>query len=609
MNRSGIAAMALLSSAVAWAGEKPEQFMVWGSRAVTDAYLADPGIAGTAELKPAPTKTEKSLGYAVLSGPAFALSGSGDLSATLPRCATLDVKDCPGQYGPLVFWIHSIKEGEYVIAAGDLSGPGGRTIPAGNLDVRVVRSVALTKDGRKEVVPLLLESFDRVRVSANARARFWVTYSIPADAGPGMYTGKLRITRNGGYASALPVSIGVYPFKLAEPDICFYIYHEDPDTPAELARWLADQRLHGMNMGLVSVPVTREGDLKLDELRVKLDEYARAGFPRKLIHLDLWNRITAEWLNDPDKTIGMWGPWFRYYPFSDDLDRRFVSAVKTIRDECRARGMEPIIESGDEAGSHDWTIPAVRHYNELLKKEVPDVIRELTVGGGWAGGIPEHERFKGLLNIWTTNRWLPDKLEIVRRDDPKAVIQLYNMAGPGSGPGGVLAPRALYGFYGWKAKVGGVTQWVYHHPGTPEHNYAWPAGASKAGASPASLDSGASKAGASPASLDSGGGMVPTIRWEAVREGVKDRRYVATLERMLAAKNGPAAGAGKANAPPASPAVDEARALLDSIAAKIELKHEDYDPVSGGRIPAAAPGVYEEWRAGIAAAIVRLLRE
>ena len=555
-------------SALVMAGEKPEQFLIWGGHAAPDVYLADPGIGAPAALQPAPAKVEKSLGYALLSGPAFTPVKPDDPSAAFPRCTGLSAADCPGQYGPLVFWIQAIKGGEYRIVAGDLTGPGGRAIPAENLDIRVVRSVALEKDGKKEAVPLLLESFDRARISSGNRVQFWVTYSVPADAGPGIYAGKLRITRNGKYAAELPVSIGVYPFKLNEPEINLYIYQEDPADPVELSRWLADQRLHGMNLGMVSVPVTREGDLKLDELRVKLDEYAKAGFPRKLVHLDLWNRITSEWLNDPDKTIGMWGPWFRYYPFSDDLDRRFVSAVETIRDECRARGMEPVIESGDEAGSHPWTIPAVIHYNELLKKRVPGVPREETVGGGWAGGEPEEQHFKGLVNVWTTNRWLPEKLEIVRKNDPQAVIQLYNMAGAGSGPGGVLAPRALYGFYGWKAKVGGVTQWVYNHPGTPEHNYAWPA-------------------------MD--GGMIPTIRWEAVREGVKDRRYIATLEKMLAVKKGPT--------------VAEARKYLDGIAALIELKHEDYDPVSGGRIPAASESVYEEWRAGIAAAIVGLLRE
>jgi hypothetical protein len=581
MRAVSLAGVLLLSWAVSWAGEKPEQFRVWGGHATPNAYLADPGTISPAAVKPAPTKAEKSVGYALLSGPAFTPVKPGGPSATFPRCTGLSVADCPGQYGPLVFWIHAIKDGEYGIETGDLTGPGGRAIPAENLDVRAVRSVSVAKDGRKEVIPLLLESFDRAGISAGNRAQIWVTYSIPADAGPGIYAGKLRITRNGKNSSELPVSIGVYPFKLNEPEINLYIYQDDPAAPVELGRWLADQRLHGMNLGMVSAPVTRDGDLKLDELRIKLDEYAKAGFPRKMVHLDLWNRITSEWLNDPDKTIGMWGPWFRYYPFSDKLDRRFVEAVKAIRDECRARGLEPIIESGDEAGSHPWTIPAIKHYNELLKKRVSGVIREETVGGGWAGGEPEDQHFKGLVNVWTTNRWIFDKLEIIRKNDPQAVIQLYNMAGAGSGPGGVLAPRALYGFYGWKAKVGGVTQWVYNHPGTPEHNYVWPAGASKAGVSPASLDS--------------GGGMVPTIRWEAVREGVKDRRYIATLEKMLAEKKGPTAA--------------EARKFLDGIASKIVLKHEDYDPVSGGRIPSAEAAVYEEWRAGIAGYVIRLSME
>jgi hypothetical protein len=575
LQRPLMATVLILAPVMSQAGDKPEQFIIWGWKAAPDKYLGEPGETLPTALSPPPTKQEKSCGLAVLSGPAFAVVTPG---ATLARCSGLTAADCPREYGPLAFAIHAIKGGEYAVVSGDLTGPGGQVIPASWLDVRVVRPVGVPKDGKTETVPLLLESFDRVRIPDGVRRQCWITYRIPEDAAPGDYAGKLRIICDGKEKLVLPLTITVYPFKLADSDINFYIYAEDPAEPASLTRWLTDQRLHGMNLGMVSVPVTREGELIVADLRVKLDAYAKAGLPRRRIRIDLWNRITAEWLNDPDKTIGMWGPWFRYYPFSGKLDRRFVEAVKTIRDECRARGYEPIIGVGDETGSHDWTIPAVKHYNELLKREVPDVVRELTVGGGWAGGVPEHEHFKGLVNVWTTNRWLPDKLEIVRRDDSKAVIQLYNMGGAGSGPGGVLAARALYGYYAWKAGVGGVAQWVYNHSSTPEHNYAWPACASRAGASPASLDS--------------GGGTVPTIRWEAVREGVKDRRYIATLEAMLAGRKGPAA--------------DAARVYLDSIAAKIELKHEDYDPVSGGRVPAASAAAYEEWRAGIADYIVRL---
>jgi hypothetical protein len=263
----------------------------------------------------------------------------------------------------------------------------------------------------------------------------------------------------------------------------------------------------------------------------------------------------------------MWGPWFRYYPFTDALDRRYAQTVKMLRDEAHARGLDLVLAVADEAGSHPWTTEATQHYCALVKREAPDVIRELTVGGGWAMKRPEHDLWRGLINIWTTNRWLPEQLDLVRRGDPAAVIQVYNMGGDGSGPGGVESVRALYGFFLWKTGAAGAAQWTYHHGATPLNNYTWP-------------------------SAEPGEGHVPTVRWEMVREGAKDRRYIATLEARLAGRTGPAA--------------DEARAFLDEIRGRIELATDQYDPIGGGRIKVQPPGTYDAWRGRLAELITRL---
>ena len=245
-----------------------------------------------------------------------------------------------------------------------------------------------------------------------------------------------------------------------------------------------------------------------------------------------------------------------------------------IRDEAQKRNLKLVLAVADEAGSHPWTTEATQHYNRLIKQEVPDVIRELTVGGGWAMKRPEHELWKGLINIWTTNRWLPEQFALVRANDPEAKFQLYNMGGAGSQAGGLQSVRNLYGFFNWKAKAHGVAQWVYYHDGTPEHNYTWPAQNAPGSAAQ---------------------GNVPTLRWEAMREGVKDRRYIATLEARLVGKGDKAAML-----------VAEAREFLKKIELQIELRHLDYDAISGGRIPAQAAGVYEQWREKVAELIEKL---
>ena len=324
-----------------------------------------------------------------------------------------------------------------------------------------------------------------------------------------------------------------------------------------------------MTVSTLGAPVTDAGDLKRDALGPLLDACKAARFPQPHVYFDLSNRIICEWLNEPDKSIKMWGPWFRYYPFSEKLDKRYIDTVKAIDEEMKKRGLVLVLQPADEAGSHPWTIPGTQHYLDLVRKEVPGTLLELTCGGGWAMDYPEHELWHGRLDIWSTNRWLPDKLDIVRKNEPKAKLLVYNMAGGGSLPGGLEACRGFFGFFVWKARTCGGAQWTYYHDATPEDNYTWPA-------------------------QDPSEGNVPTLHWEAAREGAKDLRYVATLEKVLGGASGPAA--------------DAARTLLKDIADKVELKTGEYDPITGGRIPAQPARVYDGWRAKIADAIAKLAK-
>lgn len=548
-----LAALVLAALCATAAAAPPEQFGVWGARAKPHPYLADPGDEAPPPAGPIQaTAQERARGVLIADRP-----------------TALAAKDCPGQYGAVTVPVVALEAAEVSVTVTDLSGPGGRRIGAENLDVRAVRFVKVKGKPDPEVIPLLLEKRDRVAAAAGRVQPFRVTYYVPADTPPGLYEGRVRVLAGGAEKLALPLRLTVYPFALVEPDVAFYMYYNSHHAAnlAQAEKQLIDQRCHGMNLAPLEMPVTHDGDLVRDAAAAWLDLYAKVGFARKQLHVGLWNRITSEWLNTPDKSIGMWGPWFRYYPFSDRLDRRYVETVRMLRDECRRRGIELVVAVADEPGSHPWTTEATQHYYALLAREVPDVVRELTVGGGWAMKRPEHELWKGLIHIWTTNRWLVDQLALVRQADPKAVIGIYNMGGAGSGPGGVDAARNLYGFFAWKTRAAGVAQWTYYHNGTPEHNYAWPA-------------------------EDPSEGSVPTVRWEMVREGVKDRRYLATLEGRLAGATGPAA--------------DEARKFLADVAAQIDLGNVDYDAISGGRLRVQPPGTYDAWRDRAAEYIVRL---
>ena len=80
--------------------------------------------------------------------------------------------------------------------------------------------------------------------------------------------------------------------------------------------------------------------------------------------------------------------------------------------------------------------------------------------------------------------------------------------------------------------------------------------------------------------------------WEKT---AKDYRYMATLDKLLDGNQ--------------SQVADEARKYLEDISSQIELRHIDYDPISGGRISAHPPGTYEAWRMRITDFIKALIAE
>ena len=571
MRTVGALSVALAALAAgAWAAEVPEQFRLWGARARPNPYLADPGLSQAVPVTAETSAAEKAQGFIFFTRPASVPIRANDAPAVAERTTLVATGDCPGQYGPMVLAVLAIRGGEFEVEVTDLASDAGGRIGQEHLEVRAVRYAKVPSSTGPEVSPILLERVPKRTVAAGRTQPFWIIYHVPADAAPGTYRGKARLLLDGLEKLAVALQITVYGFTLVEPDANLYMYYDYPPTAAHQFRAqkdLADQRCHGMTLGTLRVPVTADGDLMRPSLAAWLDLYKRVGFARPQVHMDVWNRVTAEWLNKPDKSIGMYCPWFRYYPFSEKLDRRFVETAKVLRDEARQRGLEPVLAVADEAGSHPWTIEAAQHYLDLLKAEVPDAVRELSVGGGWAMGKPEHELWKGRLNVWTTNRWLDDKLALVRAADPKAAIQIYNIAGDGSAGGGIQAARSFFGFFAWKARAAGAAQWTYYHEGTPNSNFTWPA-------------------------EDPEQGQVPTVRWEMVREGAKDLRYLRTLEKALDGKTIPAA--------------DEARKFLAEIAGRIVLKTDRYDPASGARIPALPPGTHDEWRAKIAEFIGRL---
>lgn len=549
--------LAVVASAGGQPLPAPLQFRVWGRHAAPHPYLKYVPAPVPANL-PTANPADVRRGFIILGG------GPADADPAPHRCLELDGADAPGGYGSLDFGVYALADLDVQFSASPLKASDGSIIGPENLDVREVQYVS----SRGSAVPLLLEKPASSRVPAGGVQWFRVTYFIPPKAHGAIHIGKLTVRGCRGSA-AIPIRLRVYPFRLREPDCCLFIYYSNSTDAAGLQRVrseLADQRCHGMTAATLEVPVTPGGDLLLRPLDLLMRAVADAGFPSRQVFVGLYNRIIAEWLNTPDRGIGMYGPWFRYYPFSPELDDRYAAAVGRLKAAAQRHGLKLVLAVADEPGSHPWTTSATQHYSDLVRSRVPDVHLELDVGGGWAMGRDEETLWRGRADLWMTNRWLPQKLEAVRRTNPGVEIGIYNMAGGGSTPGEIVAPRFFYGFYAWKARAAAAAQWVYFHPSTPDENYTWPA-------------------------REAGAAGVPTLRWEMVREGAKDLAYVRTLEALLANRSDAVAR--------------DARRFLAAIAGRISVRNVEAAQAQA-RIVCEPARVYDEWRRSIADFIIRL---
>ncbi len=112
----------------------------------------------------------------------------------------------------------------FLARGGALTGPGGATIPAENVEVLRVRYVPITRPtDRTGVVALWPDPLPPFKGPINLAARknqpLWVRVKVPRDAPAGRYSGKIRLTAKSFHAE-VPLQVQVYDFDLPDRMTC-----------------------------------------------------------------------------------------------------------------------------------------------------------------------------------------------------------------------------------------------------------------------------------------------------------------------------------------------------------------------------------------------------
>ena len=583
------AAVVFTSAGAARAAEAPDQFKAWGTlgkeikwrimpKRQADKMKADGKTAAQIEFqrksydarhwpevqleaekpKTGFTRAEKQQGYVLFARHYMDRVYYYTIPRADERISELRAFAAQGEFEPVTFGIHALRGLDAVkVTVSDLGGRGGAVLPATQLDVRVVRCYPTpygrpwwdpdsrdpkTKLPRKRMIPVPLEKRPAVAVPKGQTRQFWITLKVPEKCRPGVYRGTVNLSVNGQHRT-VPLAVRVLPFPLLRPDKAAYMSGVKIEKDA-----LIDYREHGFNVIGMGINLPRAQnravraafkkfmdtkdkniqpplpsaqkvfELNRDKIDAALGVAKEAGLDVRTVKFGFWTWFICGWT----------GKWFRYFPITPELDAKYVGVVNRVIAYAKNRGFpEFVVVPGDEPGGHPETLDDILHYLKLIKEKCPGARTGMTVGGGMSMGMDEVGKLGPHLDVVNTNYL--DRKNLLRIRKAGKELWIYNCGSMTEDP---QRDRYGYGFYMWKVDADGMLQWVYRWGDT--YRMAYRGLPDLAAYVFESVE----------------GKPLPTIHWEAMREGLDDQRYGATLTRLIeiAEKSGKAREAAHAKA-------------------------------------------------------------
>ena len=515
----------------------------------------------------------KEKGYIVFHKPPFepvyptTLPSGDDITASVKLTAT------PGEFEPATFSVFAAKElRNATIKTAGLNGKGYHILPE-NVDLRVVK-VWKQINSRKwilEETPELLVKDDLMElkglpdltqvkevhtsIPAATSKTFWITVKVPDDAVPGTYTGEVVFSADDIPSFKIPITLEVLPFRLDDADKDRGIFYQGviktnltKGVSGAISRercldQLRDIRAHGFDMLILYFYYP--DPFNPETVMTMLKAYREAGFTKSPIILGSELIITDKTVDDPKAVETLLSKMKRV----EELRRLhgFPSPIYFGRDEPESPVMQKqcnvIFECAHQVGAKTSVA--------CIQDETRSLIKGLDIS---------------LCSLGANISTKPDSYyqKILRGDKAGYDRNLYYFQNWVEKPQGV---RMASGLFAWKSRSDGFIPYcqlgpdprtgvdVYHEIlgkglGCKSLRVVYP----------------------------TVGESIPTIQWEASREGIDDLKYVATLEHLIVR-------AEKLSDPPVKEAIGEARKTLLTMSDRLAplLKEQFYS--SGKPLP------------------------
>ena len=425
--------------------------------------------------------------------------------------AALSAFSTPGEYEPVTFTIYALEQMTGVsVSVADLTSAKGDRIKASNIDVRSVRCWPKRIWKHPPVneylmKPWFLEKRPSLDIEQKTSQRFWLTLRVPPDTPAGTYKTTVSIGTDNRDDRRLALDLQVLDIDLMTPPTkqCIYYHMQDELNPvsyqpySDPGRYLKDavnMKEHGLNSVFMMIPVAFSGRMEGDKAVFDLDPIApfmdacmKVGVDTVIFNMTLHLILPGK---GPSADYGV--------------------NVRGFVDSFVARGWTmPILSYGDESDASDaWKLYASQM--KMSKSVVPEAKTYTTIVYPW-----NSEHFEPHLDI-RAHALLDWRVVEPAR---KAGRELWQYSGA---HGGAKNARFYRGIWGSMLGLRGMSDWLYFLLYNKE-------------AFLDDLGGGGSSGGPNHRGfvIPTPAGPLPTPRWEGIREGVLDGRYLYTLAELI----------------------------------------------------------------------------
>lgn len=421
---------------------------------------------------------------------------------------TLSASAALGEVEPVTIAVRAVRSiSGLKVEVTPLKAKWGATIPAGQLRVYFLeclyrRGRYADRAGGAHMRPGPLLEMPSWEPPVNSTRRIWINVHVPATAAPGDYVGKVTLKAQDGTPVEFMLEFKVYPFVLENPKaVRWSPYISNFLTRKDSPGAVEDHFAHGMNTastwngqfgfgGSAAAPQVDAAEfLKYLEL---LKQHGAIG-PVALYCSGSSLRL------DPqiEQAYGVRWP-------SEEFVTAFARVCKNVHEQTVAAKVPPIAFSlYDEQTQNNRYWEGFKRISKVIKENFPEVIVYATNHNEREANALKSET-PDTADIWGTNRPNSDDAAFCRRQNIR--YWTYTFCNNHVHP---TAARYNTGLLPWV--YGGVCTFLWaNYWSDPEEQFYG--------------------GGKWTLTYYTPSGVVSSVNWENVREGVDDRKYVALLE-------------------------------------------------------------------------------